>query len=279
MKLEGLTKESSGATFLGVCDVRRVRVSAFVVAGWLGTATPAIAAPAIAASAVAADAAAIERARAAVLTSDYQTTLPDQDAARPGPVRLGAPRDSSAGTGTWRDPEAPGVLGSLISLLMWGCVFVAIALAAFWLARELLKYTEDVELPPAGAGPADQAATAAILDLPLGDADELARRGEYAEAIHTLLLRTLHELVRSAAVTVGRSHTSREILARVPVLADARQALAGLIAAVELTHFGDAPATAADYERCRQQFHRFAEAFRATGLPSRAPARPAEARA
>lgn len=234
---------------------------AFVVVGVLGAAAPA----------AATDEAAIERARAAVLTSDYQTTLPDQGAAaRRDPGMAGATRDSDANA--WRAPEAAGPLGSLISLLMWGCVIVGIALTAFWLARDLLKFTEDVELPPDESGRSDAAATAAIIDRPLGDADELARRGEYAEAIHTLLLRTLHELVRGAAVSVERSHTSREILARVPVLADAREALAGLIAAVELTHFGDASATAADYERCRQQFQRFAEAFRATGLTARAPA-------
>jgi len=248
-----------------------VRVIATVVAGVLGVASPAIAA----------DEAAIERARAAVLTSEYQTTLPDQGAAKPERSPTGARRHAEAerDAGAWRDPQAPGALGSLVSLLLWGCVIVGLALVAFWIGRELFKYTEDVELPPEGAGAPDGAATAAIIDRPLGDADELARRGEYAEAIHTLLLRTLHELVRSAAVTVERSHTSREILARVPVLADAREALGGLITAVELTHFGDAPATAADYDRCRQQFHRFAEAFRATGLPGRASAGLAGARA
>jgi hypothetical protein len=250
-----------------------VRVIATVVAGVLGVVAPA----------AAANEAAIERARAAVLTSEYQTKLPDPGAATPDPRKAGAPRyaeaDSSAGA--WHDPQAPGALGSLVSLLMWGCVIVGLALVAFWVARELFKYTEDVELPPEGAGAtgADADATAAIIDRPLGDADELARRGEFAEAIHTLLLRTLHELVRSAAVSVERSHTSREILARVPVLTDAREALAGLITAVELTHFGDEPATAADYDGCRQQFHRFAEAFRATGLGGRAAAGRAGARA
>ena len=61
-----------------------------------------------------------------------------------------------------------------------------------------------------------------------------------------------------------RAMTSREILARVPLLADAREALAGLITAVEITHFGDEPANAGDYDRCRQQFHLFATAFRAS---------------
>ena len=64
-------------------------------------------------------------------------------------------------------------------------------------------------------------------------------------------------------VRVERSHTSREILARVPLLADAREALSMLITYVELTHFGDDPAGAADYAKCRDQFNRFAAAFKA----------------
>jgi len=165
-----------------------------------------------------------------------------------------------------REHEEGGAASSLMSSLMWGMVIVIGVLIAFWIASELSRYGGDAELGPADE-PADrmQAAAEAIIDRPLGDADELARRGLFAEAIHTLLLRTLQELVRSAAVRVAPATTSREILARVPLLADARSALAGLITAVEITHFGDAPANAADYERCRQQFAVFAQAFRGGG--------------
>jgi hypothetical protein len=78
-------------------------------------------------------------------------------------------------------------------------------------------------------------------------------------------LRTLQELAKSSAVRVAPATTSREILARVALLADAREALAGLIVAVEVTHFGGGIATADDYARCREQFQRFAVAFRARG--------------
>ena len=140
-----------------------------------------------------------------------------------------------------------------------------IFLGAAWLAAELSRYGGDAELPADRARDARIAVAGAIIERPLEDADELARRGEFAEAIHTLLLRTLRELARSAAVEVAPASTSREILARVPLLADARSALAGLITAVEITHFGEQPANADDYERCRRQFHVFAAAFRDAG--------------
>jgi hypothetical protein len=157
--------------------------------------------------------------------------------------------------------EEPSSFSTLMSMVLWGMVVVVGVLVVFWLISELSRYGGDPELP-AEEREDHKAVVDAIIERPLGDADELARRGLFAEAIHTLLLRTLQELVRTAAVRVAPAMTSREILARVPLLADARSAFAGLITAVEITHFGDAEASAADYERCRQQFHVFAAAFR-----------------
>ena len=57
------------------------------------------------------------------------------------------------------------------------------------------------------------------------------REGRFAEAIHALLLETLAALSRAARL--APSLTSREIVARVPLPARAREALAGLVAAVE----------------------------------------------
>ncbi len=242
---------------------RPVRVIATVAAVLIGM---------VASAGAAVSPADIERARAGVLSESYQKELPGYEAvagsaaARPRDPRMGQriPRESARRIDTreQRDLEGGGALGSLLEILMWGCLAVGIGLGLFWMIAELSKFNEDAKLPPEEQAAAIDAATTAIIDKPLGDADELAARGAFAEAIHTLLLRTLHELARSAMVRVERSHTSREILARVPLLADAREALAGLITAVELTHFGDEPANADDYARCREQFNRFATAFR-----------------
>jgi hypothetical protein len=226
----------------------------------------------------------IDRARQQVLDDTYQAELPGYESGSAGsgsgaggrgvrPRRmaggeLGEPRDRDRrAMFDAREHQEGGGMSSLMTMLMWGMVIVIGVLLAFWFASEISKYGGDAELPPADESRARmQAAADAIIDRPLGDADELARRGEFAEAIHTLLLRTLQELVRSAAVRVAPATTSREVLARVPLLADARSALAGLITAVEVTHFGDEPANAADYERCRQQFAVFAQAFRGGGM-------------
>jgi hypothetical protein len=203
----------------------------------------------------------IEQARRQVLDDSYQAELPGWGSADPPQPERPAPREDRIDARA----HAPTQGSPIASTLLWGLLIVGGALIVVWLVSELARFAGDPEVPreDAAAGARLAAAAAAILDRPLGDADELARRGEFAEAIHTLLLRTLHELARTAAVRILPAMTSREVLARVPLLAGARDALSGLITAVELTHFGDEPAGAADYERCRQQFHVFASAFRA----------------
>ena len=248
--------------------------SAHEVAGAPGTGAPGDQAGTAGTGAPGDRAARIERARQQVLDDSYQADLPGwgsgsaAEQARRGPVerereeRIDA-REHIDSTGGSR----------MATVVLWGLVIVFGALIAFWLASELARFGGDAELPleDDDAQARLQAASAAIIDRPLGDADELARRGEFAEAIHTLLLRTLHELARNAAVRIVPAMTSREVLARVPLLADSRSALAGLITAVEITYFGDEPANAADYERCRQQFHVFAAAFRGrAALPGQA---------
>ena len=265
----------------GMCDGRRVRLRGFASAAIAFAIVCAIgAAPAHAADGAAAGSAAdvaIDRARDQVLDGDYQADLPGHgsDGAADSAIAPGVPRRRAGGEldaererrerfDTRVRSEAGG--SSLMTFVMWALVIVIGLLIAMWLASELSRYGGDAELEPeAEARDRMQAASAAIIDRPLGDAEELARRGAFAEAIHMLLLRTLQELARSAAVRVGPATTSREVLARVPLLADARTALARLITAVEITHFGAEPADQGDYARCREQFQVFAAAFRGAG--------------
>jgi hypothetical protein len=268
-----------------MCDGQRVGVSGCLVSAaiavGLGVAASAAAEPVILPASGSGgsqgvrptDDAAIERARQAVLDDSFQRELPrfQTGSGSGGGARAMPGRRAGGELGeTGRDRQVldsrahEGAGGSsLMTVVMWSLVVVTGVLTVSWLASELSRGGGGAELPAdPDARDRIQAASAAILERPLGDADELARRGEFAEAIHTLLLRTLQELARSAAVRVAPATTSREVLARVPLLADARSALADLIRAVEITHFGDQPASAADYERCRQQFAVFAAALR-----------------
>lgn len=173
--------------------------------------------------------------------------------------RTGRPRDLADRAPT-ADRAPAGPLAELASFLLWGLVAVAAVILGVALYRQASGYVGDDA--PAPERPATDAQLAAVIERPRDDADELASQGRYADAIHILLLRTLHELASQHLVRVTPAMTSREILARVSLLGDAREALAGLIVAVEQTWFGDAVPTADDYARCRAQFDRFAAAYR-----------------
>lgn len=215
------------------------------------------------------------RAAARALTPEVQTELPGHQGGG-GPERAGSRRPRRPGAPIVDTRQRAGgvdepasAMSTLVRYLLWGVVLVGASIGAASLVGAL-RQTSGGDEVVAGADPS--VARAAIIERPLGDAEELARRGAYAEAIHVLLLRTLQELARSAAVRIAPSHTSREVLARVPLGAEARGALEDLIVAVELTHFGDEPAGLEDYGRCRSQFQRFAAAFRAgPGAVSAAP--------
>jgi hypothetical protein len=168
----------------------------------------------------------------------YQTELPHAEA--PPDLRL---------------PLGP--LELLLRILLWGGVAVLAFLALAWLVRRLAPGARDVEV-------AESAAPAPVA-IPIASAEALAAQRRWAEAIHALLLDTLEALSRAARL--APSLTSREIVARVPLPARAREALSGLVVAVEVSRFGGAPAGEEDYRACLGRFHAFVETYRSGGRP------------
>lgn len=209
-----------------------------------------------------------ERAARRVMGRDFQRELPFGDISfergetvDPKRPRGGNPRDIEFRPREDRDVKVStgGGLAGVLQAMMIVVAAVALVMLLMWMFRDLRRG----DPPPIESEPgSDPTVDQDVLNRPIGDADELARAGRYAEAIHTLLLRTLVELVRATRTRVPAALTSREILARVPLVPPARVALDALVAAVEVTHFGDEIPGAADYERCRGEFQRFADAYR-----------------
>lgn len=84
-------------------------------------------------------------------------------------------------------------------------------------------------------------------------ADSLAAAGQYEEAAHVLLLGTIDQLVQVSGRDHPRSQTSRELVERLRLDSPQRQALGGLVNAVERTLFGGRPLTATTFEFCRRK--------------------------
>jgi hypothetical protein len=156
-----------------------------------------------------------------------------------------------------------GVVGGISQILLYGVIVVGILVLLVTIVSEVAGSRKVIEDSVQSNDDATIAAqVSAVISKPLDDADALAAAGKFSEAIHTLLALTLYELAGQSSLRLTGAMTSREILAKVPLLGDARTALADLVTAVELTWFGDDVAGQVDYQRCRQQFSMFAAAYK-----------------
>jgi hypothetical protein len=210
------------------------------------------------------------RARAARLLggSDYQRELPGEPRGAPGAAPSGnAPQGSPRHFGERhrvdRYEAEEGGGSAVASLMMWIVVAIVALLMIALVLRELVGFEAKVDIGVGGpeAASASDAATAAIVEQPLDDAEVLARAGRFGEAIHALLLRTLEELMRRLDRPLPRSRTSREILAETRLPDEARGALGHLVSAVEVSFFGGAEPGEDDYRTCVERFRRFAEVY------------------
>ncbi len=180
-------------------------------------------------------------ARNELADSRYQTELPNQPRTVREPV-------------TQRRPFDWGPLGEVL-VYLGGAILVGLLLVG--IGRALTDWRRDrrvASLHVGNGAPNDDAAQSDA-EWALGDADRQAGGGDFAAAIHTLLLASIAILKRRLRASLAISATSREILRHTPLPPDNRQAFAGLIASVELCHFGGRPADADLYGRCRRYFH------------------------
>lgn len=120
-----------------------------------------------------------------------------------------------------------------------------------------LAHAEEEKRAPAGV--------AARLDKAQGEADDLARHGSFAEAMHVLLLRSVSELRLRLGVSIAVSLTSREILQRLALAPAERSHFADIIASVEISYFGAHQPDETDYLRCRHSFEALSAALRREG--------------
>jgi len=183
---------------------------------------------------------AVRRVRA---SGRYQTELPGERAAAPSET---PPRPHT--TRPQRDPDPQGgsdlrPVGDVLLWLLFGALGAA---AAVWLVRELqTRRRARAATVPLAAAPRETVAAALA---PLPEHELLARRGEYTEAIHAILMLVLSALGRARS-GMKPAWTSREILSLVKLEEGAQGALTSLVRLVEVTRFGGAPAREEEYAR------------------------------
>lgn len=148
----------------------------------------------------------------------------------------------------WRLPE------DTARILLWAAVLVLMGVALMTLKNSLWSRSRSRPLGGEYSPETAPKATAARMDTAQVEADDLARTGNFAEAMHVLLLQSVSELRRRVDAPIAASLTSREILARTGLPPAAGSAFADIIGRVEVSWFGAHEPGEEDYRACRRSF-------------------------
>jgi hypothetical protein len=154
----------------------------------------------------------------------------------------------------------------IASRIFYGAIFVVFAVVLLALRDNLWSFSRSRRLGPDSGGESPPPAAASRMENAQVEADELARRGDFAEAMHVLLLQSVSELRRGLAVSIADSLTSREILRRVSLPGEGRSVFSDIISRVEISYFGTHKPEAEDYAACRRSFDTLTDLLRRNGV-------------
>ena len=208
---------------------------------------------AIALSAFSATAPAEIRAAAAKITEDTeaQPRLPTGSGTPEPSTRRNRPNGSLFGGDSFSVPAIPAVL----SLVQWTVIAIAAVVLLTLLAIAFREPIAARISPPAFHGepslPEEAPADPAEL---LARADSLAALGQYAEAMHCVLLAAFAKVAPHHS---SDSKTSWEILRSLTLSPAQHRALLDLVVRVERAWFGRRPADSNDYHLARGSFDSF----------------------
>lgn len=185
-----------------------------------------------------------ESYRQSVRSLDLQTSLPEK-----------------------KELKAPALPGPFIpAWVAYICLALALAVVAWVIFAAVrdnmsqashsrrIKRPDSHELSPA--------AIAGRMETAHSSAEELARLGDFAQAMHVLLLQSVNELRCQLDISIAVSLTSREILAMISLGPKARGAFADIIDRVEVSYFGRHVPDEEDYQACRSDFESLTDALK-----------------
>lgn len=150
-------------------------------------------------------------------------------------------------------------LGPLFQIIFWILIALVVAGIGWFIIRELMRIRVPEKKAKTGktAPEAWHPQAAAALAL-LSDADALAAKEQYAEAVHLLLLRSINDIEGRLPNAVRPALTSRDIarLDRLPEAA--RPTFMRIARAVETSLFGGGTVDRAAWDDCRAAYEAFA---------------------
>lgn len=158
----------------------------------------------------------------------------------------------------WLEPflKFLAVVGPVLQYVFWGGLIVGAALILYFILRELVPerwFRKSIKVGVTDWRP-EPAQARALLD----EAEGLAAKGRFEEAIHLLLFRSIDDLSIRRPGVVTPAFTSRDIADLAVLPAEPRAAFGRLAQAVERSFFGGRPAGAEAFGAARQDYEAFA---------------------
>lgn len=153
-------------------------------------------------------------------------------------------------------PKMPSMNSRFASFLLYAALIGIIAAVLFTLRQNLWSFSRSrpvLSKPVDLYNPEGEAITARMEKAQL-KADDLAEIGDFAGAIHTLLLQSIAELRSRLGLHIAASLTSREILSKINLPEKTRFVLEDIISCVEVSYFGMYSPGIEDYRLCRGNF-------------------------
>ncbi|MEL7032735.1 MAG: hypothetical protein AAGL97_01730 [Pseudomonadota bacterium] len=152
-------------------------------------------------------------------------------------------------------------IGSVLGYLLAAIILIAILAGIYMVFGESLTLRgrqKDKAVDPDISLVPDLRPEARRARALLEDADALAAQGQFAEAVHLLLFRSIEDIQEKKSGVIGRSLTAREIGA-LGILPDwIRDTLSPIIRIVERSFFGGQDVTEAGWREARQSYETFA---------------------
>ncbi|RWB53564.1 DUF4129 domain-containing protein [Mesorhizobium sp.] len=163
----------------------------------------------------------------------------------------------------WLKPllEALAKLGPYMIYLFWGAVITGVAIIAFLLVLEANGVAW--RLPWRRARKEDEVKEewrpdAGAAQILLSEADALAARGDYDEAVHLLLRRSVADIATRLPDFLRPSLTARDIAAASSIPTRPRTAFSEIARIVEAALFARRPVGAEGWRQARGAYERFA---------------------
>lgn len=151
-------------------------------------------------------------------------------------------------------------IAPLLKYVFWAGLAGAVLLIAWFIMRDLARIRAGDRSRPANlkVGPEPWRPTAEKAKALLGDADDLAAQGRFAEAARLILIRSIDDFATRRPGVVRPALTSRDLARAQAMPPEARSAFALVADIVERSLFGGRPVDAVRFAECRQAYQDFA---------------------